>query len=1218
MNSKKLPVIALSAVLLIGLVGWWASSQMEEVTKSKTGQSLQVVLAGTASSIKNWVRERLADVKSTAGNRFFVELVENQLRLAGDARALRSGPYNRKIKEFLGPLINEKGYESFIVVDRKRSVISASLEKALGLPSFLAGRGDYIDQALLGRSLVSPILKVKAGNLAPLAGGETARILSMFWLSPVKDGQNRIIAVLILALNPSPNLDKLTSLTAFDHTGETYVFDQYGRMVTSSRFEDQLRRLGLLKPGQPSAGNTEVRDPGGDLTKGYKPIRPREDQDYTLMAESALTGESGHDLEGYRDYRGVDVVGAWTWDGALGLGMAAEVDRAEMFQILDKVRMLSLVVLVLTFITAATLVAIMWRAQVKATSLSNRLQKALELKRMEEKQRKEAEKRLIQSKESLAHAQAVAHVGSFEWDLVHDYVTWSDEHYRIFGKKKDSAHIDMQEILAMIHPRDVEKVDKGLKMLVERGGDFELEHRVLRSNGQVRWVLAKADVIRDITGAALKVVGTVQDITGAKAVQRELDEYRDNLEQQVLERTRKLTALNMKLEKEMEERELAQRRIRQSEARLNSLFRNAVEGIVTMDENSTIQAFNPAAEKMFGYSAQEAIGQNVKILMPEPIRSRHRDYVERYLRTGEEKTVGRTREVLGLHKNGGQIELEISVSVFKEGEKPMFTGILHDISERKRTEQTLKKAKQAAEHANQAKSRFLANMSHEIRTPMNTIIGYLALALEDSSLEPDMKKNLSTASRSANLLLQLINDILDVSKMEAGKLELERGRFNLHNLLEEVRDSFRGEVRKKGLGLELEIDPDLAQCYLGDNNRLRQVLINLIGNAVKFTTDGGITVAVRPDGQRNKVRFSVVDTGIGIPEDKIDGILEPFTQADVTTTRKYGGTGLGTSISRQIVEKMNGRLWLESEEGRGSAFFFTVEMPVAECSATCNHDCEHFLPSEKAAEASAPLRSFKVLLAEDLRENAELARIRLEKAGHRVTHVWDGAQAVARYGKEDFDLILMDVQMPELDGLQATRRIRELESGTGRHVPIIALTASVMQDEKTRCLASGMDHVAGKPVDFTTLFARMDKLVPRGRGRVMEPVLAEPVSAPKGGMPGLFSIDFAHGLELWQDEDAYRGSLHIFAETYAGYADEIRALLDRGELEPAYQKAHALKGVAGNLAVDGVYSLASNLCQALKGGDQGRAGREIPNLAAALGQAVQEIAGLPAQKDASG
>ena len=1067
MNYKKLHIIAFAALLPVVVAGWWASSQMEEITRIKTSQSLEAVLSGTVVSIKNWAKERLDDVKATAANRFFVALVEKQLALPKNAEQLKAGPYNAEIEEFLRPLIKEKDYRAYILVDRNRVVISASQKAALGLPSFLAGRGEFIDTALEGRALVSPILKVESGQLVPAAGKENAREPCLFLLSPVRDNQNIIIAVLALAMDPASNLDKLTSLAVFNNTGETYVFDQYGQMVTSSRFEDQLRRLGLLEPGRPSAGNLEMRNPGVDLTKGLKPAVPREDQPYTLLAQEALAGQSGRDFQGYRDYRGVMVVGVWTWDKDLGLGIATEVDRSEMFQTLNQIRTLSLAVLILTLTASATLVALVWRSRLKATRLSAELQTALNKKRQEEKQRKAAEKSLLQSRESLAHAQAVAHVGSFDWRFKSDYITWSDEMFRIFGWDKNDEKVGFKKAMDTVHPEDAAKIRKSMNDLIELGVDYEINHRIVRPDGEIRWLESKAELLKDATGAAVGIVGTGRDITEEKAVQEELDNYRNNLEQQVSDRTVKLTALNQKLEKEIEERELAQRRIRLNEARLNSLVATAVEGIVTIDEKSVIKTFNPAAEKIFGYSAEQAIGQNVMILMPEPIRSRHQGYVERYLRTGEEKIIGRTREVPGLHKDGQQIELEISISVFKDGEHPVFTGILHDINERKKTEQALKKAKREAEAANQAKSRFLANMSHEIRTPMNSIIGYLDLALEEPSLPSGMKKSLSTASRSAGALLRLINDILDVSKMEAGKLELEHSRFNLHRLLEDILESFDRSVRKKGLTLDLRIHPDLVQCYLGDHTRLRQVLVNLLSNAVKFTPKGGISISAEPSGQGNQIRFAVSDTGIGISEDKLDSILEPFTQADVTTTRKFGGTGLGTTISRQIVEMMNGSIWIQSEEGKGSTFFFTVELPESECSATCNFNCEDFRARSGLASGPVSMRAFKVLLAEDLPENAELARIRLEKAGHHVTHAWNGIEAVAKFGKDDFDLILMDVQMPEMDGLEATRQIRMLEKGTGRHVPIIALTASVMREEKERCLGSGNGRRGGKAGGFS-------------------------------------------------------------------------------------------------------------------------------------------------------
>jgi signal transduction histidine kinase/AmiR/NasT family two-component response regulator len=388
-------------------------------------------------------------------------------------------------------------------------------------------------------------------------------------------------------------------------------------------------------------------------------------------------------------------------------------------------------------------------------------------------------------------------------------------------------------------------------------------------------------------------------------------------------------------------------------------------------------------------------------------------------------------------------------------------------------------AKEAAEAASRAKSEFLANMSHEIRTPMNGVIGMIDLAIETPS-GPEHRGYLDTAKRSARSLLHLINDILDFSKIEANKLALEHVAFGLRAQLDEMLTPLRVRADRRGLRLGLSVAADVPDRLMGDPVRLRQILVNLVANAVKFTERGSVSVTVSRTAA-GAMRFDVADTGIGVPADKQRLIFEAFAQADGSTTRRFGGTGLGLSITGRLVALMRGTLSLTSHSGQGSCF--SVEVPIVAAPA-----------EEPARVAAAPAEAgcgvLRVLLAEDNAVNQLIAKKMLERDGHSVVVVGHGAAAVAAFAKSGFDLVLMDLQMPEMDGFEATHEIRTIEVVRRTRTPVVALTAHAMNGDRERCLAAGMDGYVAKPVDRDVLRAEMCRVVSAMRAGVERGAIA--------------------------------------------------------------------------------------------------------------------------------
>jgi len=491
----------------------------------------------------------------------------------------------------------------------------------------------------------------------------------------------------------------------------------------------------------------------------------------------------------------------------------------------------------------------------------------------------------------------------------------------------------------------------------------------------------------------------------------------------------------------------------------------------------------------------------------------------------------------------------------------------------------LRAAKEAAETANASKSAFLANVSHEIRTPMNSILGFLSLALERKELNPTLRGHLETAYGSASSLLVLLNDVLDLAKLESGKLDLENITFNLHDMLCSRLQTLEVKAKEKGLALTFDYPADLGESFNGDPTRLGQVVVNLLSNAIKFTERGYVKLSVWEEGEN--IRFAIRDTGIGIPQERAGEIFDSFTQADVSTTRRFGGTGLGTAICKNIVERMGGNIWLESEEGAGSTFYFEVPLMRSEYCAPSPQ--ETYYPQ---IDGVVSPRCFDVLLVEDLEENVALAATRLKQQGHRVSVAEDGLKAVNACLQDRFDVVLMDVQMPVMDGVEATRRIRQNEADNDlAAVPIIAMSASVLESDQSICRAAGMNGFVGKPVDFARLFAVMEDVVPRGHGELRvekeRPALPEVVDITQSH---LFGVDFQAGLKIWGNEKAYKNALKSFAHRHEKDVQKIAALLNEEAVQQAHQLAHALKGVAGNLALNQVYEGATALSARLREG----------------------------------
>ncbi|MBE9504411.1 MAG: PAS domain S-box protein, partial [Proteobacteria bacterium] len=526
------------------------------------------------------------------------------------------------------------------------------------------------------------------------------------------------------------------------------------------------------------------------------------------------------------------------------------------------------------------------------------------------------------------------------------------------------------------------------------------------------------------------------------------------------------------------ERKRAKEALWKSEEKFRSISASAQDAIIMKDNDGNISFWNNAAEMIFGYTESEALGKNLHMLLsPKRYHEKNLPAFNEFRKTGQGSLIGTTVEVEAIKKDGSEFPIELSISAVQLDGLWSSIGIIRDMTERKRAEEDLRQAKEVAEDANRSKSEFLATMSHELRTPLNAIIGFSKVLLEGvvGELNKEQKKDVNYILSGGNQLLNLVNDILDISKIEAGKLIIENELLNLNDIIDNVINIVSLPAEKKSLTLDVEYGNDSPLNIFGDAARLQQVILNFVSNAVKFTDNG--LVFIKIECRENKendaiVKVSVKDSGIGIAKEELENIFEKFTQADSSTTRKYGGTGLGLAISKKLVELMGGTIDVSSQPGEGSTFWFELPLKLMNSPA----------PTEKASEVSENDRIQKrckerierVLVVDDNQPNQEIAHRMLNAMGCHVDAVGSGKEAIERVGKISYDLVFMDCQMPGMDGYETTTEIRK-SGNNSENLPIIAMTAKAMEGDREKCLEAGMDDYISKPLSLEGLISILNR-----------------------------------------------------------------------------------------------------------------------------------------------
>jgi two-component system sensor histidine kinase/response regulator len=877
-------------------------------------------------------------------------------------------------------------------------------------------------------------------------------------------------------------------------------------------------------------------------------------------------------------------------------------------------------------------------------------------------ERRKNELYLRQIQERLNLALEGSNLALWDIDVASDRIYLSSKWAEMLGEEPKETLMTLKNLFDDIHPEDREQIRQlWVPLLKGVRPYYSAECRIKCRDNKWLWIHTRGMVVeRDETGRAIRMTGTCTNVT---------------------------------------DRKQAEEALHKSETKLRTLYDSTSDAVMLL-ENEKIFDCNLATLQLYGCASREYFYSRHFANFSPPTQPCGTNSIELAIRQIEKAMADGSNRFEWVHQrvdNGQLFDADILLNVMMLNDRPVLQATVRDASQRKQVENALRQSMMLAEQASKIKSDFLANISHEIRTPMNGIIGMTELVL-DTELNPEQRNHLNLVKLSANSLLDIVNDILDFSKIESGKMEIERVAFSLEHMMRDTTKLLAIHAHQKNLELILNIAPDVPDHVIGDPGRLRQVIVNLVNNAIKFTDYGEVEVSVRLASAAQKMNarlnFCVRDTGIGIPRDKFQTIFNSFSQADTSTTRKYGGTGLGLTISAQIIELMDGKIELTSEVGKGSTFYFTIDLPinpdavhnqhplieqiagmpilVVDDNATnrtlfqnmlcnwdalptvvgsgtealteiqravilgrpyslaildmqlsdmdgfelANHICQHpqhvkatvmmvtsdgqsghvekcrqlgissYLTkpvsqsdlldaimialggpnqhtTQQLTTQQSPQKSqhkLKFLLAEDNTVNQVLATRLLEKSGHTVTVANNGFEAIQHWENESFDAILMDIDMPGMNGYEATERIRAQEQRSGVHIPIVAMTAHALDGMREQCLSRGMDGYLSKPINIVTLWYELDKVIPPIQNSTGTP------ACPPTQLP---IADFKKIRQTVDDSrELFDEIVRMFLIDTPLHLQRLKTAITNGDIHEVRHNTHALNGMASIFAAD--------------------------------------------------
>lgn len=986
-------------------------NNIEQNTRNNTLNALQTTLNSTLISIKDiWAKDHYNEIVFWASSPEFVQFTKELLALPRDSNVLLHSAILAETRTFMKERLLQYNGQGFFIIAPDFYNIASMRDQNVGVLNFIVNKHrDKLEMVFKGyRQIIPPV-----SSDVPLPdkdGIPVEEYPTMFFIVPIIDTDGKIIAALSIRKNPFNNFSSVPKTARIGKSGETYIVDRHGTLLTESRFLDDLYYTGILENGEHSILNVEIRDPGVNLLKNYKTTQPRKEHPFTYAVQEMRKNKTqGSSTKAYRDYRGVKVLGTWHWDKDLGMGFIAEIDEYEAMRLYRITRNLIIALLLITVSLMLILGYFNWKSQNKY------------IRTIEEKEK--YFRTLLNN--AVNGIIIIDSRGSIE--------TFNHTAEKIFGYTSDEMIGKNVSILA--NEKDRRQHDAYITNYTKTK-----KPKIIGSNREVEGVRKDGSSfpmrlgISEINLDGRTVyMGMINDLTEEKEQEKKLYEIKE---------------------------------------RYRKTFYQAPIGIINTDLNYKFINVNKSLCNLLGYTEEELLKMNFKsISVPDDLDA-SKDKIKLM---DEDKIPFFSIEKRYLKKNGEIIWTKTTVSPLKKmsGEISGNIVIIENITEQKKYELKLKRAKEKAEEANRAKSRFLANMSHEIRTPMNAIIGFSEI-LSKQIKDETLVDFLSSIQSSSKTLLNLINDILDLSKIESGKMHLNYEVHNIKLLVEEVVEMFKAKAREKNVQMRIVVSENIPSALYLDELRIKQVLINLISNALKFTEEGHIHIELSIQNNSDEsfdLIFKVEDTGIGVPEKYQKKIFQAFDQVDGQDNRKYEGTGLGLAIIQQILTQMNGRIELESEVGKGS--IFTVILEEVKLS---KDDKKATIKAETKID-SGPIQfeESTILIADDIKTNREVLKSYLSDYKFKIIESENGQEAIAAIEKYKPDLAFLDLRMPVMDGIEANKIIKKHPDWL--HIPIIAITASAFTEDEKKVYDLGFSGYVRKPISFNDILLQLKKYI---------------------------------------------------------------------------------------------------------------------------------------------